>query len=210
VEHPLYTGVYPDYVTRTAARAALGVEAGEVVLLGFGALRPYKGFDRLLRLVPGLREHTGLPVRTILAGPTYSTVDGGELAALAASTPGASMTGGAVPDEYVQVLFRAADVVVLPYRTVLNSGVLMLALTFGCPSVAPANPVTADLEPSGLLHLFDRESDDELERAVTAAIARRGDRGGLPPEFAGRYDPARTAGEFAGELAARTPEGRPR
>ena len=53
VEHPLYSGVYPDYVSRAAARRMLGVDDDEVVLLGFGAIRPYKGFDRLVRAVPG-------------------------------------------------------------------------------------------------------------------------------------------------------------
>jgi len=103
--------------------------------LGFGAIRPYKGFDRLVRLVPELRERTGLRVRVMLAGPTFKSIDIGPLQDLVGSMDGVSMTDRAVPDEYVQVLFRAADVVVLPYRQVLNSGVLMLALTFGCPSV---------------------------------------------------------------------------
>jgi len=110
VEHPLYSGVYPDYVTRSAARRMLGVGDDEVLLLGFGAIRPYKGFDRLVRLVPELRERTGLRVRVMLAGPTFKSIDIGPLQDLVGSMDGVSMTDRAVPDEYVQVLFRAADV----------------------------------------------------------------------------------------------------
>ena len=113
----------------------------------------------------------------MLAGPTFKSIDIGPLRDLVAATDGVSMTDRAVPDEYVQVLFRAADVVVLPYRQVLNSGVLMLALTFGCPSVAPENPVTLDAVGSGLVHVFDRESDEGLVDAVVAAIDRRDQRG---------------------------------
>jgi glycosyltransferase involved in cell wall biosynthesis len=203
VEHPLYTGVYPDYVTRAAARRQLGVGPGEVLLLGFGAIRPYKGFDRLVELAPRVAGETGLPVRVMLAGPTFRSIDTAPLRDLVRSTPGASMSEGPVPDEYVQVLFRAADVVVLPYRTVLNSGVLMLALTFGCPSVAPANPVTADLEPSGLVHLFDPAAEGDLGRAVAEAIARRDRRGPAGEGFAERYDHRVIAARFAGEIAAR-------
>jgi glycosyltransferase involved in cell wall biosynthesis len=203
VEHPLYSGVYPDYVGRESARRLLGVSGDEVVLLGFGAIRPYKGFDRLVELVPRLRAGTGLPIRVILAGPGYRTVDNQPLLDLVAGTPGVSITDRAVPDEYVQVLFRAADVVVLPYRQVLNSGVLMLALTFGCPSVAPENPVTRDTMGSGLVHLFDRESDEDLGRAVVEAIARRGERGLVPGVFRERYDHHTIAGKFATEISTR-------
>ena len=203
VEHPLYTGVYADYLTRSSSRRLLGVTDDEILLLGFGAIRPYKGFDRLVSLVPRIREQTGLPIRVILAGPTFKSIDIKPLRDLVDATPGVSMTDRAVPDEYVQVVFKAADVAVLPYRQVLNSGVLMLALTFGCPSVVPENPVTADTVGSGLVHLFDRESDEDLLRAVIEAIERRGEYGSIPGAFSARFDHIRIAGQFAGEVKAR-------
>ena len=208
VEHPLYGGVYDDFVSRGAARALLGVGDDEVLLVGFGAIRPYKGFDRLVRALPGLGERTGLGVRAIIAGPTFKSIDLSDLQALVDATDGASMIDGAVPDEYVQVLFRAADVVVLPYRQVLNSGVLMLALTFGCPAVAPENPVTLDAVGSGLVHLFDRESDEDLMRAVIEAIHRRHQRDGLPDAYLERFGQAGVARRFAEEMNARL--GKPR
>ncbi len=42
-----------------------------------------------------------------------------------------------VPPEDVQTFFLASDLVVLPYRSVLNSGAVMLALTFGRPVLVP-------------------------------------------------------------------------
>jgi len=209
VEHPLYSGIYADYISRASARRQLGVADDEVLLVGFGAIRPYKGFDRLVSLVPRIREQTGLPIRVILAGPTLKSIDIGPLRDLVAATPGVSMTDRAIPDEYVQVVFKAADVVVLPYRQVLNSGVLMLSLTFGCPSVAPENPVTVDTVSSGLVHLFDRESDEDLLRAVIEAIERRGQRGLGSGGFADRYDHGIIAGQFARELKIRIGRGAP-
>lgn len=203
VEHPLYTGVYPDHITRESARRWVGLEPEEVLLLAFGAIRPYKGFDRLVEAVPQIRERTGLPIRVILAGPTFKSIDLGPLQDLVEGTPGVSMTDRAVPDEYVQVLFRAADVAVLPYRQVLNSGVLMLALTFGCPAVAPQNPVTADAVDSGLVHLFDRRSDSSLVEAVVEAVGRRASRGTVPEAYADRYDPREIAQRFAAEIGRR-------
>jgi glycosyltransferase involved in cell wall biosynthesis len=51
-----------------------------------------------------------------------------------------------VPDDRLQVVLRAADVVVLPYRTILNSGTALLALSFDVPIVVPALGAMSDLE----------------------------------------------------------------
>jgi D-inositol-3-phosphate glycosyltransferase len=41
-----------------------------------------------------------------------------------------------VPDELVEVYLKAADVMVLPYRSIFQSGALFLAYRFGLPVVA--------------------------------------------------------------------------
>jgi glycosyltransferase involved in cell wall biosynthesis len=201
VEHPLYTGIYETYLTRAAARRLIGLGDDEVMILGFGAIRPYKGFDRLVRVLPRLRKETGRDVRVVVAGPTMQSIDNSELEDLVADTEGASITGDPIPDEYVQVMFKSADIVALPYRQVLNSGVLMLGLTFGCSSIAPDNAVTRDTLDSGLVRLFDRTDEEDLYRVLVEAVddaspaTRR-----LPEAFADRYDPATIAGDFAAAL----------
>lgn len=201
VEHPLYTGIYETYLTRRAARRLIGLDDDAVLILAFGAIRPYKGFDRLVRLLPRLRKETGRDVRVMVAGPTMRSIDNSELHDLVATTEGASLTGEPIPDEYVQVMFKSADIVALPYRQVLNSGVLMLGLTFGCDSIAPDNAVTRDAVESGLVRLFDRTDDEDLYRVLSEAVAETDliDHE-LPEAFATRYDPATVAGEFAGHL----------
>jgi hypothetical protein len=62
--------------------------------------------------------------------------------------------------------------------------------------------VTADTVESGLVHLFDSGSSDDLDRAVAEAVARRGERG-LSADYAARYDHEAIAGQFADEVAAR-------
>jgi len=201
VEHPLYTGIYEDYLTRRSARKLIGLGDDEVLVLGFGAIRPYKGFDRLVRLLPRLREETGKDVRVMIAGPTMRSIDNSELQNLVATTSGATLTDDPIPDEYVQVMFKSADIVALPYRQVLNSGVLMLGLTFGCPSIAPDNVVTRDALGSGLVRLFDRSDNDGLYQVLREAVDNVDEAPReLPEAFATRYDPATTAGEFAAHL----------
>ncbi len=81
----------------------------------------------------------------------------------------------------------------------MNSGVLMLGLTFAKACVAPRNPITEDAAASGFVELFDAESDSSLVGALRRAL-ELDPPSELPEDFARRYDPYRIAGEFAGHL----------
>src|SRR5690606_11249160 len=41
-----------------------------------------------------------------------------------------------IPDEEIEVYLKGADVLVLPYREIFQSGILIMAYTFGLPVVA--------------------------------------------------------------------------
>ncbi len=108
--------------------------AGPVVLC-FGLMRPYKGIDVLLEAWRGLaREESG-------AGPG---VEGAELwiagmprmdisALRAAAPPNVRFDARFITDPELPAYFRRADLVVLPYREIDQSGVLFTALAFGKP-----------------------------------------------------------------------------
>ncbi|GAA4265378.1 glycosyltransferase [Frondihabitans peucedani] len=137
IPHPSYQGVYPSELTRSDARAALDIADGERAVLFFGQMRPYKGLSDLLDAVgeSTSRERVVL----LLAGRTSDD----DRAALDARLPAgvrAVRHHSHVNDADVQRWFRAADVAVLPYRRVLNSGTLHLASTFGVPVILPDEP----------------------------------------------------------------------
>ena len=67
VPHSSYTGIYPQVVSREAAREQLGVADGEIALLALGGIRPYRGLDQLLDLFD--RLHVADPrLRLLVAG----------------------------------------------------------------------------------------------------------------------------------------------
>lgn len=200
VEHPLYTGAYERIVPRRAARRLLGLDDDEIMLLCLGAIRPYKGFDRLVALVPRLESAVGRTIRVMIAGPTMASVDLAPLYDVVEKTKGATISAEAVPDQQLHVLLEAADVMALPYRAVLNSGVLMLGMTFDKLCVAPRNPVTEDAAASGLVELFDATSEDALLEATVRAIERSQRPHAIDEEFVDRYEPSAIAGKLAAEV----------
>jgi len=124
--------VIPHGVLHPSGDDALPPELAGVegpVALFFGLLRPYKGLDVLLDAWRGI-EGAEL---WVVGMPRMDT------AALRASAPpGVRFVERFVPDAQVAALFRRADLAVLPYREIDQSGVLFTALGAGTPLVLSA------------------------------------------------------------------------
>ena len=137
VPHPSYIDVYPNLVDRSTARRELGLADDEFIYLCFGQIRPYKGVDGLLDAFESVASMDPA-ARLLLVGKPGRFGGVRQIADRARSLPQIVGNLNAVPDVDVQLYFNAADVVVLPYQAVLNSGALLLAYSFGRPVVAPA------------------------------------------------------------------------
>ena len=99
------------------------------VILCFGLMRPYKGIDVLL---DAFREVEGAEL-WIVGMPRMPLEP---LRELAARAPGeVRFVPRFVTDAEIPAYFERADVVVLPYREIDQSGVLYTALAFGKPLV---------------------------------------------------------------------------
>ncbi len=133
VPHPFYAQFDRGRFTRATARARLGLEADGEVVLFFGYVRRYKGLDTLLEAWPAVRARR--PAATlVVAGDFYE--DPAPYRALATKAgDSVRLREGYQSDEDVEALFRAADVVVLPYRSATQSGVTHVAYALGVPVI---------------------------------------------------------------------------
>lgn len=164
VPHPSYRGAYQDHVTRLDARHELGLMPDELVLAVVGVIRPYKGLDELLEAW-GQVDLDG-PRRLLIAGAPSEQPGVDALIERAALDPRVLIDARKIPADEIQLFLRAADVAVLPYRRSLNSGALMLALTFGLPVIVPAGGGLAEsVEPS-----FSRTFDSGDPGSLVAAL----------------------------------------
>ena len=195
VPHPSYRGVYSDHVSRLDARHALELMDDEHVVVALGAIRPYKGIEELLDAWPSVP--TDRPRRLVIAGATSGDRASDALEQRAAVTPRVIVDPHHVPNDAIQDFLRAADVAVFPYRRALNSGALLLALTFGLPVIVPADGGLAETVDDAYARTFvpgDRASltaalaesaslATDAARAAAAAAARDAD----PVALAGRF-----------------------
>ena len=139
--HGTYHGYYPDFISRGTARECLGIRRDEVTLLFFGQMRPYKGLEELMEALLDLRKR-GVIFRVILAGKSSEGFDQLLKHEYRDLQEQVTVLDQFVADNDVQVLFRAADFAVFPYRNILTSGSLMLALTYGVPPIIPSVGMT--------------------------------------------------------------------
>lgn len=143
VPHGHYRGEYPDYITSQEARASLKIPAAAKVLLFFGRIRPYKNAAQLIRAFQQFSDQEA--VLYIIGCPDFLEL-AQELEREAALDHRVRMHLNFIPKEAAQLYFRAADLVVLPYREILNSGSALLALSFDRPVLVPLRGALGELQ----------------------------------------------------------------
>jgi D-inositol-3-phosphate glycosyltransferase len=156
-------------ITRAQARRQLGIGESERTILFFGGVRPYKGLQYLVdafnQLGPG-------NYRLIIAGEVKKGTEqymSDIQEAVSRAGTGARIVQKLeyIPDEEAEVYFKASDVAVLPYTLVFQSGVLLLAYSFGLPVIATdVGSLSEDIVP-GRTGLLCRPRDAaDLARAI--------------------------------------------
>lgn len=127
-------------LTSNQARKKLGITAGDKTILLFGALRPYKGLEYLVQAFLELAANDPTYRLIIAGGPRKGDEDylAGVLRQIEESPYRERVIQVIqdIPDEDIELYCKAADVAVLPYTHIFQSGVIFLAYAFGLPVVA--------------------------------------------------------------------------
>jgi glycosyltransferase involved in cell wall biosynthesis len=162
------------FLGRVEARRKLGLGTEEPVALFFGYLREYKGLDVLLDAWPEVLDGCG-NARLVIAGdPFRLPADRRHELRRRADELDAIHRFEYIPFAEVGNFFAAADVLVMPYRRISQSGVLYLALSLGVPVVASAVGALPEMLTDGDSALL---VPPEAPAALAAAVSRAlGDR----------------------------------
>ena len=126
-------------LSATEARKLAGVESNLKTMLFFGNIAPYKGLEYLITALAEVMSRDP-NYRLIIAGRPKGCEDyWSEIQRIIAQTGTRSRIIEKiefVPDDQTEWYFKAADVLVLPYTHVFQSGVLFLGYSFGLPVLA--------------------------------------------------------------------------
>jgi beta-1,4-mannosyltransferase len=172
IPHGHYRGAYGPPVDSGTARYALGLPTASRIYLCFGMLRPYKGTEKLISewLSTSHRAEDLL----VIAGKALDDHFQQQLLSMAAGSDSIRILPSFVPASQVHLFFSAADLVVLPFNTILTSGSLLLAMSYGKPIIAPRFGAIAEMVGNADDLLYDPEDThglrSSLERSTTVAL----------------------------------------
>ena len=157
-------------LTPRDAKEKLGIHDTDKTILFFGNIAPYKGLEYLVAAFKRILIRCD-NYRLIIAGrpkncESYWTAIRDDIRAEKES--GRLLLKAAfIPDNETEVYFKAADVAVLPYRHIYQSGILFLAHSFGLPVIAAdVGSLKAEIVEGTTGFVFKAEDPVDLARAI--------------------------------------------
>src|SRR5690606_10353846 len=133
-------------------------------------LRPYKNVLNLMRVFSEM-EHRN--ARLFIAGAAVPREFASDVIRESRRDPRIRVDTHAIAGNDVQLYMNAADLVVIPFASILNSGSVLLALSFGVPVLVPRTasmPEIRDMAGPDIVHLYDGElTPSHLASALDAA-----------------------------------------
>ncbi|PYK71261.1 MAG: hypothetical protein DME42_11090 [Verrucomicrobia bacterium] len=121
------------------ARRQLSIKSDDKALLFFGNIAPYKGLEYLIAAFHELLRTNNTYRLVVIGKPKGPKSYWAETQRSLFSRDIADRVVAKieyVPDEETELYFKAADVLILPYTHVFQSGVLFLGYSFGLPAIA--------------------------------------------------------------------------
>jgi glycosyltransferase involved in cell wall biosynthesis len=183
IPYGINNAVSQTNLTSAAAKQQLGIRGSDRTILFFGAIAPYKGLEFLVTAFQQLIA-TNVNYRLIIAGKPKKDNE----AYFAAIHQAITRTIGVgrviekieyIRDEDTERYFKAADVLVLPYSRIFQSGILFLAYSFGLPVIATDVGAFRDdvieaktgylcrpCDPADLAQIIDKYFESQLFNAL--------------------------------------------
>jgi D-inositol-3-phosphate glycosyltransferase len=166
IPHGNYLAWLGDPMSKEEARRHLNLPCDVPIALFFGAIRSVKRLDLLLSAMPRvLREQPS--AHLVIAGRSWKGESFGQYQELidkmAIRDNVVTDLRPYIPDVDARKYFRAADVVVLPYERIYQSGVLLMAMSFAQPVLVSDIPGMLELVEDGVNGLtFEKGSAEKL------------------------------------------------
>jgi glycosyltransferase involved in cell wall biosynthesis len=157
------------------AKRQLGVSSSDKTMLFFGNIAPYKGLEYLVAAFTEVLKKDGR-YRLLIVGKPKGCEDYWKQIQQTIARSGIRDRViekiEYVPDEATELYFKAADVLILPYAHVFQSGVLFLGYSFGLPAIAAdVGSLKEEMIEGESGYVFKRCDSSDLANAIRRYFA---------------------------------------
>ncbi|WP_199344869.1 MULTISPECIES: glycosyltransferase [Nostoc] len=171
VPHGNYIECYENKIEKVTARESLGLKDSNLVFLFLGTIRPYKG---VFELIDTFNQLSSDKVQLVIAGRVHN--DNQEmtdtLKQKIANNQRIKLIPGFIPADKIQLYMNACDVVIFPYRDILTSGAVVLAMSFGRACIAPRKGCIGEVLDDTGAFLYQIDDENGLKKAMNSALEK--------------------------------------
>jgi glycosyltransferase involved in cell wall biosynthesis len=170
IPHGHYLDCYENKIDRLQARHRLKVDNDKLVILFLGKVRPYKGVFELIESFTDLN----IPeTQLIIAGKPVDEAMKNSIKKQISGAKNIEFIPDFIPDEQIQIYMNACDAVIFPYRDILTSGAIILAMSFAKACIAPRKGCIGELLDDMGSFLYDGENQEGLGEAIKKAVTQK-------------------------------------
>lgn len=165
--HGNYIGQYENSISKEKARKILGIDLKNFIFLSFGQIRKYKG---LPNLVESFIQLSSIHKFLLIVGKPSSLKIKKYLEKRCARNVNIRFIPEFIKDKKIQIYMNSADVIALPYKSILTSGAIILAMSFKRPIIAPRIGCIKDTLDNEGSFLYDPNKKNGLLEAMEKAL----------------------------------------
>lgn len=160
----------PKFLNKNECKRELDLQ-GKTVMTIFGFVTPKKGHDLVIPLLPQLDEK----VQLVIAGGPQTAEDALYLEALKKLAERYHCKDRVTFTGYLPELspvLNATDIAILPYRTVTDSGILHLLISYRVPTIASDLKAFEEVKQEyGCIELFKSEDPQDLLNKIQSMLS---------------------------------------
>ncbi len=163
-----------DFNHASGSKTEFGFPEEATILLFFGYIRKYKGLDVLLKAMPGLLKLDST-LKLLVVGESYDEISlYKDMIVELNLEDSVKLINRFVPNEEVGKYYAAADLVILPYRSATQSGILNVAYGFGKPVlVTRVGGLMESIDEGKTGFIVEPESPEAIVKGVEKYLSAR-------------------------------------
>lgn len=197
VPHMIYSGSYPDGVSKDVARNYYGIPPGDFVYGYFGSIQSYKNLDYFLTAFSFLQKKIDHSISVLIGGVPSDSKYVISLKNKWGANSNVRFLMRNIPDHEIQYIHKASDAMVLPYGETLNSGAAFMAAGFDIPFIMPFCSASKSLLDLGAI-CYDQFNEGALESAMFDVL--KGHKGTVVSEYRNELKSSSVSELFFGNL----------
>ena len=173
VVNPTNVGFRYKKVPQELSRKKVALPTDDKIVLFFGQIKKVKGLEVFLRAIKKVKKHNR--VKFVVTGKLWKNnweayqniIESDEIANRIITRL------GYVPNELVFHYYNSADVIVLPYKRIFNSSILLEAIQYCVPIIASDIPYFEEAIEDGKTGiLFKSEDADDLADKINKVLEK--------------------------------------